>query len=176
MTSERLNNCSGGLGPARGREAPCTPGIRLPPSGRRTQDNVSRRAKCYRGKHRRAKSRVTEADVPREGIGVGPRATREYLECMRERYILADRQQKGALLDEAVAVTGRHRKSLIRAWRVTPRPRAARRGGRPRQYGPAIVRALVAIWTAAGYPWSLRLKALLPTWAPWARRSLSWPR
>jgi hypothetical protein len=31
----------------------------------------------------------------------------------------------------------------------------------------------VVVWTAAGYPWSLRLKALLPTWVPWARRRLS---
>jgi hypothetical protein len=92
---------------------------------------------------------------------------------MRERYILANREEKGGLLNEAVTVTGRHRKSLIRAWRVTPRPRPGRRSGRPRQYGPALVRALVAIWTAAGYPWSLRLKALLPTWVPWARRRLS---
>jgi hypothetical protein len=32
--------------------------------------------------------------------------------------------------------------------------------------------ALQAIWTAAGYPWSVRLKALLPAWLPWARRRL----
>jgi hypothetical protein len=31
---------------------------------------------------------------------------------------------------------------------------------------------LVAIWTAAGYPWSVRLKALLPQWLPAARRRL----
>lgn len=29
---------------------------------------------------------------------------------------------------------------------------------------------LGAIWTAAGYPWSLRRKALLPAWLPWARQ------
>jgi hypothetical protein len=93
---------------------------------------------------------------------------------MRERYLRADRRGKGRLLDETVAMTGRHRKSLIRAWRVTPRPRRrSRRACRPTRYGPAVVRALVAIWTAAGYPWSLRLKALLPTWVPWARRRLS---
>jgi hypothetical protein len=90
---------------------------------------------------------------------------------MRERYVIAGRAEKGRLLDEAVAVTGRHRKALIRAWRRPPRPRASR-GGRPTQYGPAVVRALVAIWTAAGYPWSRRLTALLPQWLPWARRRL----
>ena len=30
-----------------------------------------------------------------------------------------------------------------------------------------------AVWVAAGYPWSRRLKALLPTWLPWARRRLA---
>jgi hypothetical protein len=36
-----------------------------------------------------------------------------------------------------------------------------------------VVRALKAIWEAAGYPWSARLKALLPMWLPWARKRLS---
>jgi hypothetical protein len=103
---------------------------------------------------------------------VGPKAQREYLGRMRERYGMATRREKSRLLDEAVAVTGRHRKGLIRAWRAEPRPARRRRAGRPTRYGPTVVRALVAIWTAAGYPWSLRLKALLPTWLPWARRRL----
>ena len=32
------------------------------------------------------------------------------------------------------------------------------------------------IWEAAGYPWSLRLQALLPTWLPWACRRWRIPR
>jgi hypothetical protein len=35
-----------------------------------------------------------------------------------------------------------------------------------------VITALHAIWQAAGYPWSVRLKALLPLWLPWARRRL----
>ena len=97
---------------------------------------------------------------------MGPEAQREYLARMRERYVIAKRGEKIRLLDEAVAVTGRHRKGLIRAWWAGPRPVRRRRAGRPTRYGPAVVRALVAIWTAAGYPWSLRLKALLPTCCP----------
>jgi len=135
------------------------------------QSVVSRRAKCYRGTIRRAKTPVTETSVSKEDTGVGPEAQREYLARMRERYVIAKRREKSRLLDEAVAVTGRHRKGLIRAWRAGPRP-VRRRAGRPPRYGPAVVRALVAIWTAAGYPWSQRLKALLPTWLPWARRRL----
>jgi len=103
---------------------------------------------------------------------VGPKAQREYLARMRERYVIASRKEKSRLLDEAVTVTGRHRKGLIRAWRAGPRPPRRRRAGRPTRYGPAVVRALVAIWTATGYPWSMRLKALLPTWLPWARGRL----
>jgi len=30
--------------------------------------------------------------------------------------------------------------------------------------------ALQAVWEAADYPWSVRLKALLPEWMPWIRR------
>jgi hypothetical protein len=37
-------------------------------------------------------------------------------------------------------------------------------------YDVAALDVLRAIWAAAGYPWSLRLKALLPLWLPWARR------
>jgi hypothetical protein len=93
---------------------------------------------------------------------------------MRERYLGASRRVKGALLTEAMTVTGYHRKALIRAWR---RPEGAPppgpRPGRPTRYGPAVVRALRAVWMAAGYPWSRRLKALLPLWLPWARRRLA---
>ena len=103
---------------------------------------------------------------------MGPEAQREYLARMRERYVGATRREKGRLLDEAVAVTGHHRKALIRAWHRRPALRG-RRGGRPTQYGPAVGRALTALWTAAGYPWSVRLKALLPAWLPWARRRLT---
>jgi hypothetical protein len=77
-------------------------------------------------------------------------------------------------LDEAVTMTGYHRKALIRAWRAE-RPARRRRGGRPTRYGPAVVQVLTEIWTAAGYPWSVRLKALLPAWLPWAQRHLAVP-
>jgi len=40
------------------------------------------------------------------------------------------------------------------------------------RYGPPVLRALSKIWEAAGYPWSVRLKALLPLWLPWARQRL----
>ena len=105
---------------------------------------------------------------------MGPQARQEYVAQMRDRYLRASRKEKGRLLTEAVTVTGYHRKAISRAWQ---RPGARRprgpRPGRPTRYDAAVVRALRAIWDAAGYPWSRRLTALLPTWLPWARRRLA---
>jgi hypothetical protein len=103
---------------------------------------------------------------------VGPQATREYLARMRERYERAKRAAKGGLLDEVCQVTGYHRKAVIRLLRRPAPTRAGRRRGRRVVYAADVVTALVAIWTTAGYPWSVRLKALLPAWLPWARRRL----
>ena len=108
---------------------------------------------------------------------MGPQAKTEYLAQTRDRYLRAKgRQEKSRLLTEAMTVTGYHRKALIRVWRrpePVARRRRRRRRGRARRYGPAAVRALKAIWTVAGYPWSMRLKALLPLWLPWARKRLA---
>jgi hypothetical protein len=84
---------------------------------------------------------------------------------MRDRYVVAKRAARSALLDDAVAMTGYHRKALIRRFTRPLVPRRRRRG-RPRRYGTAVVTALRVVWRAAGYPWSVRLKALLPVWLP----------
>lgn len=107
------------------------------------------------------------------GNPVGPQARREYLARMRERYVLAKtKAAKSRLVDEVCEVTGYHRKAVIRLLR-RPTTTRRRRPGRPIQYGPVVVGTLRRIWEAAGYPWSVRLKALLPIWLPWAIRR--WP-
>ena len=67
-------------------------------------------------------------------------------------------------------MTGYHRKSALR---LLNGPLPARRPPTPRRrpptYGLRVIQVLAAIWRAAGYPWSVRLKALLPLWLPWAR-------
>ncbi len=94
----------------------------------------------------------------------------EYLTAIYPRYQHATRLEKQRILDEFCRVTGYHRKSALRLLNGPAperRPRAPRRR-RPR-YGPRVIQVLATIWRAAGYPWSVRLKALLPRWLPWAR-------
>ena len=38
------------------------------------------------------------------------------------------------------------------------------------QYGEQGISVLAAVWEAAGYPWSVRRKALQPSWMPWIRK------
>jgi len=107
------------------------------------------------------------------GHPLGPKARREYLAGVRDRYPAANRAKRSQLVSEVVANTGYHRKAVIRLLRRPERPTTTRRKGRPVRYGPRVVGALRVIWQAAGYPWSARLRALLPRWVPWARRRLS---
>jgi hypothetical protein len=50
------------------------------------------------------------------------------------------------------------------------------RRGCPVRYGPTVIGPPRQIWEAAGYPWSVRPRALLPTWLPWATRRWKIPR
>jgi hypothetical protein len=97
----------------------------------------------------------------------------EYLAAIHARYRQATRKDKGPILDEFCRNTGYHRKYALRLLNgPPPGPERPRRRRRPVTYSPAMLQALRVIWEAAGYPWSVRLKALIPLWLPWARRRL----
>jgi len=97
---------------------------------------------------------------------------REYLQKIYPRYQKADAREKRRILDEFCANCHYHRKHAIRLLNGPApgerRPRK-RRLGKVR-YGSVLVGILQAVWEAADYPWSVRLKALLPEWLPWIRR------
>ena len=97
----------------------------------------------------------------------------ELWKAIHAHYQSAPRASKGQILDEFCRATGYHRKYALRLLNGAP-PGAARprRRRRPATYSAATLQALTVIWEAAGYPWSVRLKALLPAWLPWARRRL----
>ena len=89
----------------------------------------------------------------------------EYLRAIYPRYRQVSRAEKHRILDEFCQVTGYHRKRAVRLLTgPPPRPVPARRRHRGLLYGPEVIRGLAAIWEAAGFPWSLRLQALLPLW------------
>jgi len=106
------------------------------------------------------------------GKRMSRRSRRDYLQSIYARYQKADRREKRRILDEFCANCRYHRKHAIRLLnRALPRgpsrPRPRKRG---RTYGAKTVAVLKAVWEAADYPWSVRLKALLPEWMPWIRR------
>ena len=70
---------------------------------------------------------------------------RKYLNTVKKRYEQADQHDKGLLLTEMEAVTGLHRKSLIRLLHERSLARHPRRQQRGRTYGPAVVDALGVI-------------------------------
>ena len=90
---------------------------------------------------------------------MGREATAEYLATMRARYLGADRGAKGRLLDEMCAVTGWHRKAVIRAISRKPAARVPQRRGRARPTG--VVAALRQSWEAADRPCGKRLAPFL---------------
>jgi hypothetical protein len=105
---------------------------------------------------------------------VGQKAKWEYFQAIYERYRKADRKMKHAILSEFCLNTHYHRKYAIRLLNGPPPGKQSRRAGRARgrglSYGHQTLSILKAIWEAAGYPWSVRLKALLPIWMPWVRK------
>jgi len=103
---------------------------------------------------------------------LGNKGRWELLRAIYERYRNAGRKEKKVILSEFCANAGYHRKYAIRLLNG-PRPGQGKSGprrGRGVSYSQEMVAVLTGVWEAAGYPWSVRLKALLPLWMPWIRR------
>jgi len=103
---------------------------------------------------------------------MSPTSRRELLASIYPRYKKAGRGEKSSILDGFCAATGYHRKHAITLLSHPPGAQPSRRRTRSPRYGPEAIRVLSKIWEAAGFPWSVRLKALLPIWLPWARKRL----
>jgi hypothetical protein len=96
---------------------------------------------------------------------------KDYWQKIHMRYQQASRSDRRRILDEFCANCGYHRKYAIRLLNgPPPGPVRSRRRQRGVHYGPHLISILKAVWEAADYPWSVRLKALLPEWMPWIRR------
>ena len=116
-------------------------------------------------------------------MGVQRQSKREYMARMQGRYLKATKREKGRLLDEAVAVTGYHRRHALRVLRhgrfpaptlvaLQGKPGAAAAaaargsravsGGRPRVYSSVVVGALRVAAEASGWLCGKRLAPFLP--------------
>ena len=103
---------------------------------------------------------------------MGSEARWEYFRVMYWRYREAEGRSRGEILDEFCRTTGYNRKYAIRLLNGPPpgKRREKRVRVRTPRYGQAVIAILTEVWKSAGYPWSVRLKALLPSWMPWIRQ------
>lgn len=104
---------------------------------------------------------------------MGPQAKWEYFKRIHARYRKASKLEKKQILDEFTRVCGYHRKHAIRKLNgpLSDAPRQQAHPPRRRvTYGAQLIGVLRAVWEVAGYPWSVRLKALLPVWLPWIQQ------
>lgn len=118
-------------------------------------------------------------------MGVQRQSKWEYMARMQGRYLKATKREKGRLLDEAVEVTGYHRRHALRVLRhgrFPGPPRAAHQGrpvvatagrgslvaprGRPRVYSSVVVGALRVAAEASGWLCGKRLAPFLPELVP----------
>ncbi len=90
---------------------------------------------------------------------------RKYLKLMSPRYAKAGRGERSELLSEMQAVTGLHRKSLVRLLHGRSLDRAPKRPRvRQRQYGATVGDIVRVVWESLDYVCAERLTpALVPT-------------
>ena len=90
-------------------------------------------------------------------------ATRQdLLQAIRERYRVGTKDDKVRILDEFVAVTGYHRKHVIRLFKAGPVTSGVSRRPRLPLYDEAVREAVVVLWEASDRVCGKRLKPLVP--------------
>jgi len=99
----------------------------------------------------------------------------DYLKAIYFRYKKVSKPLRARILDEFCQVCRYNRKYAIRLLNgaAPQKPKATLPKGRRPTYGAKVISSLTAIWEGAGYPCSVRLKALLPLWLPWAIKRLA---
>ena len=106
---------------------------------------------------------------------MGKKTKWEYFRAIYHRYRKASLSMKTKILEEFCQVCGYNRKYAI-AKLNGPAPQLqapAKRQRRSPIYSSQTLSILQAVWEASGYPWSVRLKALLPLWLPWVKKRYS---
>ena len=85
----------------------------------------------------------------------------------------SSRKEKSRILTEFCKVARYNRKYALRLLNgAAPKRLPPEKRKRRPKYSRVVVEVLRVIWEAANYPWSLRLKALIPLWLPWAKKHM----
>lgn len=98
---------------------------------------------------------------------------RALMDSMSERYRRASKTSKTRILDEVCAATGFHRKYAIGRINLVETCRLSKtiaHRKRKRFYGREVLTVVEKVWEEAGYPWSVRLRAILFLWLPAIRK------
>ena len=98
---------------------------------------------------------------------------RDLMDSMSERYRKASRVSKTRILNEVCAATGFHRKYAITRINLVETSRPAKPPlprRREKTYRRDVLAVIEKVWEEAGYPWSVRLKAILHLWLPAIRK------
>src|SRR5690348_10484650 len=90
---------------------------------------------------------------------------RKYLKLMKPRYQQAKRAERSRLLTEMQAVTGLHRKSLLRLLHARSLARKKRMIPRQPTYGLAVEQVILLVWESLDYVCAERLTPVLLTTA-----------
>ena len=93
---------------------------------------------------------------------VGTATRQDLLQAVRERYRGRAKSEKLRILDEFIAVTGYHRKHVIRLFNAAPVAGRQDRRARLPVYDDAVREALILLWEASDRVCGKRLKPLLP--------------
>jgi hypothetical protein len=106
---------------------------------------------------------------------MGGKSRWDYLKAIYFRYKKVSKPFRARILDEFCQVCDYNRKYAIRLLNgpAPQKPKTIVRKGRRPSYGAKVISALTVIWEAGGYPCSVRLKALLPLWLPWAIKRMA---
>lgn len=86
---------------------------------------------------------------------------RKYLKKQTPRYWAANRTEKGRLLGEMEAVTGLHRKSLLRLLHQPSLERSRSTARRRRSYGLEVEQVVAVVWKSVDYVCAERLQPIL---------------
>lgn len=89
-------------------------------------------------------------------------AKQQYMDTLREKYLKANKQGKGKILDEYCKNTGQERKYVSKKFRYKVKPKEGRKP-RKEYYDGSVKAILAEIWKIFDHPCGQRLKFLLET-------------